>query len=62
MLNEGIKVYQNILNDDGYHSKAGKDKKDFYFEVIDLITQHPEKVNVIDCYQFIRKALDLYPQ
>ena len=62
LFNEATKVYKTILDDDGYHSKAGKDKKDFYFELISLITDHPDKIDAIDCYQFIRKALELYPE
>lgn len=27
-------VYQAILDDQGYSGKAGKEKKDFYFELI----------------------------
>jgi len=27
-------VYQAILDDEGYSGKAGKEKKDFYFELI----------------------------
>jgi hypothetical protein len=43
-----IKVIQDILADDGYHSKAGKDKKDFNFDIIDLITEFPDKIKSID--------------
>jgi pre-mRNA-splicing factor SYF1 len=57
----GASVYKAILDDDGYHSKAGKDKKTFYFELMDLITQYPEKINCVDGYTFIRSALTLYP-
>ena len=31
MFDKGAAVIQEILDDDGYHSKAGKDKKTFYF-------------------------------
>jgi len=55
-------VIQAILDDDGYHSKAGKDKKTFYFDLIDLITQFPDKISCIDPYQVIRNALTLYPE
>ena len=56
-----VQVIQDILADDGYHSKAGKDKKTFYFELIELITEHPEEIKSIDGYVFIRDALNLYP-
>ncbi len=31
LFDKAAKVYEDILEDDGYSSKAGKDKKDFYF-------------------------------
>jgi hypothetical protein len=61
LFDRAASVVQAILDDDGYHSKAGKDKKTFYFELIALITQHPDKITCIDAYQFIRNALTLYP-
>lgn len=31
LYDKAAEVYQAILDDEGYSSKAGKDKKDFYF-------------------------------
>ncbi len=31
LYDKAAEVYQTILDDEGYSSKAGKDKKDFYF-------------------------------
>ena len=61
LYDEATKVYKAILDDDGYHSKSNKDKKDFYFQLIELITDHPDQIKAINCYEFIRKALELYP-
>lgn len=38
LLEMYVQVIQDILNDDGYHSKAGKSKDDFYLEMVDTIT------------------------
>ena len=62
LYDKAAEVYQTILDDEGYSSKAGKDKKDFYFQMINLITEHPEKITCIDGYLFIRNALKLYPE
>lgn len=43
-----IKVIQDIIADDGYHSKAGKNKKDFNFDIIELITEFPDKIKSIN--------------
>lgn len=51
-----------ILNDDGYHSRAGKDRKAFYFELIDLIAQNPETVTCVDGHSFIKAALKEFPE
>lgn len=55
-------VYKAILDDEGYSSKAGKDKKDFYFQLINLITEYPDQITCLDGYIFIRDALKLYPE
>lgn len=34
MYNRVIEVILQILKDDGYHSKAGKSKKDFEFDIM----------------------------
>jgi pre-mRNA-splicing factor SYF1 len=51
-----------ILADDGYHSRAGKDRKGFYFELCDLITQHPEEIVCVDGPGFIKQALKEFPE
>jgi len=38
---KGAIIIRSILDDEGYSSKAGKDKKTFYFDLIELIIQHP---------------------
>jgi pre-mRNA-splicing factor SYF1 len=50
------------LDDQGYHSRAGKDRKAFYFELCDLVTHHPEEVTCLDGPQFIKKALTEFPE
>ena len=60
LFDRGAEVILAILDDDGYSSKVGKDKKDFYFEMISLITEHPDDIKCVDGYKFIRNALNLY--
>lgn len=62
LFDKAAKIYADILEDDGYSSKAGKDKKDFYFELINLITEHPDKITCIKGEVIIRDALKLYPE
>ena len=61
LFNRAAQTLLDILDDDGYSSKAGKEKKDFYFELIELITEHPEEIKCVDAQKFIRNALKLYP-
>jgi pre-mRNA-splicing factor SYF1 len=62
LIDDSAAVLLAILNDDGYHSRKGKDRKAFYFELIDMIAQNPEKVRCIDGYQFIKNALKEFPE
>lgn len=41
---------------------GGKDKKDFYFELITLMTDHPTDIQCVQGKVFIRDALKLYPE
>ena len=50
-----------ILDDDGYSSKENKEKRDFYFDLIELLTQHPDEIKCVSGHKFIRDALKLYP-
>ena len=47
LYEECVKVLQDILDDDGYSSKAGKDKKEFYFDLVSLITEHPSDIKCV---------------
>ena len=62
MFDKAAEVYKAILDDDGYSSKAQKEKKDFYFDLVNLITEHPDEIRCVDGYVFIRDALKLYPE
>lgn len=62
LYDRAASVIKAILEDDGYHSKAGKDKKNFYFDLMELIAQHPDKIKCVDPYTIIRNALTLYPE
>ena len=57
----GATVLYDIVNDDGYHSSAGKDRKTFYFELIDLISKNPDKITTVDGFTFIKNGLKEYP-
>lgn len=54
-------VLYDIVKDDGYHSSAGKERKDFYFQLIDLISKNPDKISSVDGYTFIKNGLKEYP-
>ena len=41
MYNECLNIFQQILDDDGYSSKAKMTKQDFHLQMIDIITEHP---------------------
>lgn len=62
LINEAAAVLLAILNDDGYHSRGGKDRKAFYFELIDLIAQNPETVTCVDGHSFIKAGLKEFPE
>lgn len=57
----GATVLYDIVNDDGYHSSAGKDRKTFYFELVDLISKNPDKITTVDGFTFIKNGLKEYP-
>jgi hypothetical protein len=61
MYNKAVEVIIEILKDDGYHSKAKKSKKDFEFDILDIITEHPDKITIIDAETFIRDCIKKYP-
>ena len=62
LFDKAAEVLMAILDDDGYSGKAGKEKKDFYFDLIELLTEHPDKIKCVEGYKFIRQALKLYPE
>lgn len=36
-----VKILQQILDDEGYSSKARLSKEDFHLRMVDIITDHP---------------------
>lgn len=62
LYDKGAEMILAILNDDGYSSKAGKDKKDFYFDLINLITERPDEIKCLDGHRFIRDGIKQYPE
>ena len=42
LYDKAAEMLQAILDDEGYSGKVGKSKKDFYFELIELITERPD--------------------
>ena len=48
LYNEGAKMLLAILDDQGYHSRAGKDRKAFYFELCNLVTQYPQEITCVE--------------
>jgi pre-mRNA-splicing factor SYF1 len=62
LYNEAAGVLVSILSDEGYHSRAGKDRKAFYFELCDLLTQHPDSITCLKGAPFIKKALQEFPE
>lgn len=61
MYNRAVEVILQILKDDGYHSKAGKSKKDFQFDIMEIVTQHPDKVEAVNGQELIRQCITKYP-
>ena len=61
LYNKAGETLVAILEDEGYSSKAMKDKRDFYFDMVNLITEHPEDITCVDGYKFIREGLRMYP-
>lgn len=51
-----VKVIQDILDDEGYSSKAGMSKKDFSLRLVDIVTDHPDKCSV-DGEKLIRNVI-----
>ena len=42
LYKECVQIFQDILDDEGYSSKARMTKKDFHLRMIDTLTEHPE--------------------
>lgn len=45
LYNKCLKVFQEILDDEGYSSKAKMSKKDFHLRMIDIITEHADDID-----------------
>lgn len=57
MYNKAVEVIIEILKDDGYHSKAKKSKKDFEFDILDIVTEHPDKITAVNGETVIRDSI-----
>ena len=45
LYNKCLIIFQQILDDDGYSSKARMSKKDFNLRMIDIITQNADDID-----------------
>lgn len=54
-----VKVLLDILADDGYSSKARLSKQDFHMQLVDILTDYPDKCQV-DGGKLIRDAIEKY--
>ena len=59
LFRECVSVLRDILEDEGYSSKAKMTKKDFELHMIDIVTEHPDKVPV-NGERIIREAIEKY--
>ena len=59
MYNECVKILQQILDDEGYSSKARMTKEDFYMRMIDILTNFPDKC-AVDGEAIIRYAIEKF--
>lgn len=60
MYNKAVEVIIQILKDDGYHSKARKSKKDFEFDILDIVTEYPDKITAVNGESVIRDCINKY--
>ena len=56
-----VKVLLDILADDGYSSKARLSKQDFHMQLVDILTDYPDKCQV-DGGKLIRDAIEKYEE
>lgn len=62
LYDECILMLMKIMSDERYHSKKGLTKKDFFFEMVELISQHPDDIMSIPGDLKIRECLEAYPE
>jgi pre-mRNA-splicing factor SYF1 len=56
------KVLNDILLDDGYNSKSGKSKYDFFMDLVSVIIEEPELTKSIDGEALLLDGMKKYPE
>lgn len=55
-------MLHDILLDDGYNSKSGKGKYEFFVELVDVIIREPAAVSSVDGVGLLRDGIRRYPE
>lgn len=56
------KVLHDILLDDGYNSKAGKSKYDFFMDLVNVIIEDPDAITSVSGERLLEEGIKKYPE